>query len=60
MIKNTSSNQSYGRDSESKNGAFLKSLSIDNTTVLPARNDNDLMFCLQNNQGLRIDRSLVY
>ena len=29
-------------------------------TVLPARSDSDLMFCLQSYQGLRIDRSLVY
>ena len=29
-------------------------------TVLTAKSDSDFMFCLQNNQGLRIDRSLVY
>ena len=29
-------------------------------TVLPARSDSDVMFCLQSDQGLRIDRSLVY
>ena len=29
-------------------------------TVLPAKSDNDVMFCLQSYQGLRIDRSLVY
>ena len=29
------------------------------TTVLPAKSDSDAMFCLQSNQGLRIDRSLV-
>ena len=29
-------------------------------TVLPAKSDNDIMFCLQSYQGLRIDRSLVY
>ena len=29
-------------------------------TVLSARSDSDLMFCLQNYQGLKIDRSLVY
>ena len=28
--------------------------------VLPAKSDSDVMFCLQSNQGLRIDRSLVY
>ena len=28
------------------------------STVLPARSDSDAMFCLQNDQGLRIDRSL--
>ena len=30
------------------------------STVLPAKSDSDVMFCLQNDQGLRIDRSLVY
>ena len=29
-------------------------------TVLPAKSDSDVMFCLQRYQGLRIDRSLVY
>ena len=29
-------------------------------TVLPARSDSNLMFCLQSYQGLRIDRSLEY
>ena len=29
-------------------------------TVLPAESDSDVMFCLQNYQGLIIDRSLVY
>ena len=29
-------------------------------TVLPAKSDSDVMFCLQNYQGLRIDISLVY
>ena len=30
------------------------------TTVLPAKSDSDIMFCLQSYQELRIDRSLVY
>ena len=30
-----------------------------NTTVLPAKSDSDVMFCLQRYQGLIIDRSLV-
>ena len=30
------------------------------TTVLPAKGDSGVMFCLQIYQGLRIDRSLVY
>ena len=30
------------------------------TTILPAKSDSDVMFCLQSYQGLRIDRSLVY
>ena len=29
-------------------------------TVLPAKSDSDVMFCLQSDQGLRIDISLVY
>ena len=29
-------------------------------TVLPAKSDNEVMFCLQSYQGLSIDRSLVY
>ena len=29
-------------------------------TVLPAKSDSDVIFCLQNYQGLRIDSSLVY
>ena len=29
-------------------------------TVLPAKSDSDVMFCLQSYQGLRIDRSLVH
>ena len=30
------------------------------TTVLPAKSDSDVMFCLQSYEGLIIDRSLVY
>ena len=29
-------------------------------TVLPAKSDSDVMFCLQSYQGLMIDKSLVY
>ena len=29
-------------------------------TVLPAKSEGEVMFCLQSYQGLRIDRSLVY
>ena len=29
-------------------------------TVVPAKSDSDVMFCLQSYQGLIIDRSLVY
>ena len=29
-------------------------------TILPAKSDSDVMFCLQSYQGLMIDRSLVY
>ena len=35
-------------------------LLVVSTTVLPAKSQGDVMFCLQSNQGLRIDRSLVY
>ena len=30
------------------------------TTVLPAESESDVIFCLQSDQGLIIDRSLVY
>ena len=30
------------------------------TTVLPAKSDSDVMFCLQSYPGLVIDRPLVY
>ena len=30
------------------------------TTVMPAKSDSDVMFCLQSYQGLKIDRSRVY
>ena len=29
-------------------------------TVLPAKSDSDVMFCLQMYQGLKVDGSLVY
>ena len=29
-------------------------------TVVPAKSDSDVMFCLQSYQGLIIDRSLLY
>ena len=32
----------------------------DQTTVLPAKSDSNVMFCLQSYQGFMIDRSLVY
>ena len=31
-----------------------------NTTVLQAKSDSEVMFCLQSNQGLIIDTSLAY
>ena len=34
--------------------------SIIYSTVLPAKSDSDVKFCLQSYQGLKIDRSLVY
>ena len=30
------------------------------STVLPVKSDSEVMFCLQNYQGLRVDKSLVY
>ena len=32
----------------------------DSFTVLPAKSDSDVMFCLQTYKGIRIDRSLKY
>ena len=29
-------------------------------TILPAKSDSDIMFCLQSYQGFIIDRSLVF
>ena len=40
--------------------AVLSLEQINGGTVLPAKRDSDVMFCLQSYQGLRIDRSLVY
>ena len=39
---------------------FSKEQLIRVGTVLPAKSDSDVMFCLQSYQGLTIDRSLVY
>ena len=33
---------------------------LDTVTVLPAKSESDVMFCLQSYQGLIIDRSLMY
>ena len=35
-------------------------ITISITTILPAKSDSDIMFCLQCYQGLRMHRSLVY
>ena len=37
-----------------------KPYQTDNGTVLPAKSDSNVMFCLQSYQGFIIDRSLVY
>ena len=34
--------------------------SVTKTTVVPAKSDSDIMFCIQHYLGLIIDRSLVY
>ena len=40
---------------------FLKEkIKSDNPTVLPAKSDSEVMFCLQSYQGVIIDRSLMY
>ena len=41
-------------------GTGTQVLNICTSTVLPAKSDSDVMFCLQRYQGLIIDRSLVY
>ena len=33
---------------------------VHSSTVLQAKSDSDVMFCLQSYQGLKTDRSLVY
>ena len=35
-------------------------VTVTKLTVLPAKSDSDVMFCLQSYQGLAIDRSLMY
>ena len=40
--------------------ALMNTLHYPTHTVLPARSDSDVMVCLQNYQGLRINRALVY
>ena len=49
MHLNTSNKLSWNQTAEDKTA-----------TVLQAKSDNDIMFCLQSYQGLQIDRSLVY
>ena len=39
---------------------FLLVLKVAIYTVLPAKSDSDVMFCLQLYQSITIDRSLVY
>ena len=38
----------------------IKEVNIYPVTILPAKSDSDVTFCLQSYQGLRIDKSLVY
>ena len=40
--------------------ADYNSFLVSVATVLPAKSDSDVMFCLQSYQGFIIDRSLVY
>ena len=40
--------------------ALIATLTDHRPTVLPAKNDNDVMFCLQRYKGLRIDSSTGY
>ena len=40
--------------------SFGYSLVEGSSTILPAKSDSGVMFCLQSYQGLRIDRSLVF
>ena len=45
----------------SKTSTHISNIMISKAiTVLPAKIDSDFMLCLQSNQGLIIDRSLVY
>ena len=39
---------------------LLDLIDVCTVTVLPAKSESDVTFCLQSYQGLRIDRSLVY
>ena len=38
----------------------MRLVSLSTGTVLPAKSNNDVIFCLQSYQGLRIDISLIY
>ena len=41
-------------------GTGTQVLKMCTSTVLPAKSDSDIIYCLQRYQGLIIDRSLVY
>ena len=43
-----------------KRGLIIHQFRLQISTVVPAKSDSDVMFCLQSYQGLIIDRSLVY
>ena len=47
-------------DKSQEGSQFVKGFGGIGGTVLPAKSDSDVMFCLQSYQGLIIDRSLVY
>ena len=50
----------YVRVGDVRNRSLLEVSRVSVSTVLPAKSDSDVMFCLKSYQGLIIDRSLVY
>ena len=60
MLKDLTERGLWSDDMKNQLIAHGGSIQVRITTVLPAKSDSDIMFCLHSYQGLIIDRSLVY